>query len=107
MSTGFSNGSVAKHIAQYAVHWEYEMGAGGGFNPRNTPAYEKKTIKTILCGLSPQANYTDRATAAVGEVVRLLRVEGVTWSAQRIPTAVNLGFLDRSRYFFFQIAPQL
>jgi hypothetical protein len=34
-------------------------------------------------------------------------VEGVTWSAQRIPTAVNLGFLDRSRYFFFQVAPQL
>jgi hypothetical protein len=25
--------------------------------------------KTKLCGLSPQANYTDRATAAVDEVV--------------------------------------
>jgi hypothetical protein len=25
-------------------------------------------------------------------------------SAQRIPTAVNLGFLDRSRYFFIQVA---
>jgi hypothetical protein len=24
-----------------------------------------------------------------------LRVEGVAWSAQRIPTAVNLGFVDR------------
>jgi hypothetical protein len=36
-----------------------------------------------------------------------LRVEGVVWSAQRIPTAVNLGFLDRSRYFFIQVAPQL
>jgi hypothetical protein len=23
------------------------------------------------------------------------------WSAQRIPTAVNLCFLDRSRYFFY------
>jgi hypothetical protein len=31
----------------------------------------------------------------------------VAWSEQRIPTAVNLGFLDRSRYFFFQAAPQL
>jgi hypothetical protein len=51
--------------------------------------------KKKLRGLSPQANYTDRATAAVGEECRLLRVEGVTWSAQRIPTAVNLGFLDR------------
>jgi hypothetical protein len=34
----------------------------------------------------------------VGEVsAKFLRVEGVVWSEQRIPTAVNLGFLDRSR----------
>ena len=32
---------------------------------------------------------------------------GITWSAQRVPTAVNLCFLDRSRYFFIQVAPQL
>jgi hypothetical protein len=37
----------------------------------------------------------------VGEVsTSLLRAEGVTWSAQRIPTAVNLGFLDLGRYLF-------
>jgi hypothetical protein len=29
------------------------------------------------------------------------------WSAERIPTAVNFSFLDRSRYFCIQIAPQL
>jgi hypothetical protein len=29
------------------------------------------------------------------------------WSAQRILKAVNLGFLDRSRYFSIQVAPQL
>jgi hypothetical protein len=40
-------------------------------------------------------------------LVKTLRVEGVTWSAQRIPTAVNFGFLDQSRYFFIQVAPQL
>jgi hypothetical protein len=28
-------------------------------------------------------------------------------SAQRIPTTVNLGFLDRSSYFSIQVAPQL
>jgi hypothetical protein len=57
---------------------------------------------------SPQANYTDRATAAVGEVIaKFLRIEGVAWSAQRIPTAVNFCFLDRSRYFPIQVAPQL
>jgi hypothetical protein len=43
----------------------------------------------------------------VGDVnANFLRVEGVAWSAQRIPTAVNLGFLDRSHYFFIQVAPQ-
>jgi hypothetical protein len=41
------------------------------------------TIK--LCGCSPQANYTN-----------LLQVEGVAWSVQQIPTAVNLGFLDQA-----------
>jgi hypothetical protein len=30
-----------------------------------------------------------------------LRIEGDAWSAQWIPTVVNLGFLDRSRYLFF------
>jgi hypothetical protein len=41
------------------------------------------------------------------KLVPTLQVEGVAWSAQRIPTAVNLGFLDRSRYFFFQVDLQL
>jgi hypothetical protein len=53
-----------------------------------------------LRDFSPQANYTDRATVACR------RMEGVTWSTQRIPTAVNLGFPDRSPYFL-EIAPQL
>jgi hypothetical protein len=36
-----------------------------------------------------------------------MRIEGVAWSAQRIPPVVSLGFLDRSRYYFFQVASQL
>jgi hypothetical protein len=69
--------------------------------------YKLKT-KTKLRGLSPQANYTDRATADCRRSkCQPLRVEDVAWSAQRIPTAVNLCFLDRSRYFFIQVAPQL
>jgi hypothetical protein len=56
---------------------------------------------------SPQANYTDRATAAIGEVsANFLRIEGVAWSAQQIPGRL-FGFLDRSRYFFIQVVPQL
>jgi hypothetical protein len=42
-----------------------------------------------LHGLSPRPNYTDRATAACRRSdCQLLRIEGVTWSAWRIPTAV-------------------
>jgi hypothetical protein len=40
-------------------------------------------------GLSPRANYTDRATAACPRSdCQILRIEGATWSAWRIPTAV-------------------
>jgi hypothetical protein len=51
---------------------------------------------------SPQANYTDRA-----KLVPTFADGGVAWSAQRITTTVNLGFLDRTSYFSIQVAPQL
>jgi hypothetical protein len=42
-----------------------------------------------LHGPSPQANYTDRATAAFRRSnCQLLRIKGATWLAWRIPTAV-------------------
>jgi hypothetical protein len=49
-----------------------------------------RTGKYFL-GLSPRANYTDRATAACRRSeCQLLRIEGATWSALRIPTAVSI-----------------
>ena len=55
-----------------------------------------------LRGLSPRANYTDRAAAARRQsYCQLLRVEGVAWSAQRVPTAVKLCFLDLEPLLFF------
>jgi hypothetical protein len=51
--------------------------------------------KTKLRGFSPQANYTDRTTAVCRRCeCQLLLTEGAVWSAQWIPTAVNLSFLD-------------
>jgi hypothetical protein len=45
--------------------------------------------ETELRFFRPRANYTDRATATCGRsYCQILRMEGVTWSAQRIPTAV-------------------
>jgi hypothetical protein len=59
-----------------------------------------KQMKTFR-GFSPQANYTERATAACRRSLwQLWRIEGVAWSAQRIPMAVNFGFLDpKSKYY--------
>jgi hypothetical protein len=65
----------------------------------------KQKKNSVAC--SPQANYTDRATAACRwSECQLLRIGGVAWSAQLIPTDVNLSFLDRSRYFL-EISRQL
>jgi hypothetical protein len=47
--------------------------------------YRKKNLH----GLSPRANYTDWATATCRRSdCQLLRIEGATWSAWRIPTDV-------------------
>jgi hypothetical protein len=41
-----------------------------------------KKLKTKLHGLSPRANYTDRAAATCRRSeCQLLRIEGATWSA--------------------------
>jgi hypothetical protein len=65
-------------------------------------------IKTKLRGLSPRANYADRATAACHRIwCQLLRIEGFHVVIATDPYGRILGFLDRSRYFFFQVAPQL
>jgi hypothetical protein len=49
----------------------------------------KSYLKTKLHGLSPQANYTDRVTAACRRSdCQLVQIEDATWSAWRIPPAV-------------------
>jgi hypothetical protein len=59
-----------------------------GYSMNNWQGTTKKK-KTKLHGLSPRANYTDRATAAsLWSGCQLLRIKGATWSAWRIPTAV-------------------
>jgi hypothetical protein len=47
-----------------------------------------------LRGRSPQANYTDRATAAFRRsLCQPLRVEGVAWSEQQIPSNYVIGLM--------------
>jgi hypothetical protein len=57
--------------------------------------YKKK-----LSGLSPQANYTNRATAACQRSwCQLLQIGGATWSAWRIPTVKISVFLTGASTF--------
>jgi hypothetical protein len=65
-------------------------------------------IKNKLRGHSPQANYTDRATAACyRSYCQLFADRGCRVVSVTDPHGRIIGFLDRSRYYFFQVAPQL
>jgi hypothetical protein len=66
-------------------------------NERDAGEIILKPVKKKLCGPSPQANYTYRATTAC---------QRSSWSVTD-PYGRILGFLDLSRYYFFQVAPQL
>jgi hypothetical protein len=59
--------------------------------------------KTKLHGLSPRANYTDRATAACrrSDCQPFFADIGCQVVSVTNPYGRILGFLDRSRYFFF------
>jgi hypothetical protein len=49
---------------------------------RSVKPYKSRIDKTKLQGLSPRANYTDRATAAYRRSdCQFVRIEGATWSA--------------------------
>jgi hypothetical protein len=67
----------------------------------------KETNK--LRGFYPRANYTDWTAAACRRNLLPTFVDRGVWRGQRggSPTVVNLSFIDRSRYFFFQVTPHL
>jgi hypothetical protein len=48
--------------------------------------------KTKLSGFSPRANYTERSQFVAEVSANFLQIEGATWSAWRIPTAVFSAF---------------
>jgi hypothetical protein len=58
-------------------------------------------------GLSPRANYSDRAATACQQLVPTFTVRDCHVVSLTDPYGRILGFLDRSRYFFYQVAPQL
>jgi hypothetical protein len=64
----------------------------------------EKSIHTNSVAFSPQANYTDWATATCWRnLVLTFADRGVSRGQRGVsPTVVNLSFLDRSRYFPFK-----
>jgi hypothetical protein len=90
--------SIANQRDSDSSGFERDKKRGERFlNEKQTPQplFRKRTIPTA----KPQL---------VGEVSdNICEERVVVWSAQRAPTAVNLGFLDRSRYYFVQVAPHL
>jgi hypothetical protein len=58
----------------------------------------------LLHGLSPRANYTDRACRRSD--CQLLWIMGATWSAW-YPYGRTLGFSGQEPLLFYQVAPQL
>jgi hypothetical protein len=84
-STGFDPATI-RLVAQCLHQLRYRV-------PHFLIMYIKKS------GFSPPANYADRATAVCRRSwCQLSRIESVAWSAERIPTAVYFGFLDRRSY---------
>jgi hypothetical protein len=65
--------------------------------------------KTNSVAYSPQANYTDWATATVWRILMpTFAGRGVSRGQHcRTPTVINFSVLHWSRYYFFQVAPHL
>jgi hypothetical protein len=66
-------------------------------------------MKTNAAAFSPQAKYTDLATSIDWRILvpTFADRERRLVISKTNPHGVNLGFPDRSRYFFFQVAPHL
>jgi hypothetical protein len=67
----------------------------------NSSLRNKKNSMALVC---ERTIPTERPPLVDEVIVNYLWIVGVTWSARRIPWGRNLDFLDRSRYFFFQVA---
>jgi hypothetical protein len=75
------------YLLAYTHTWAY-LHIYADMHKRSKYVYIRSR-KQKLHGLSPRANCTDRATAACRRSeCQILRIEGATWSAWQIPTAV-------------------
>jgi hypothetical protein len=79
-----------------------------GLNGVNKETFIPGTLNPNICTKKDKLRgFWSASGAGQRFLVPNLRIEGCHVSARRFPTAVNLGFLDRSRYIFFQVASNL
>jgi hypothetical protein len=71
-------------------------------NQQKCALNSKTKLKLKSVALVREQTIPTKRPPLVGEVSAKFADRGVAWSAQRIPTVVNLGFLDRSHYFSFK-----
>jgi hypothetical protein len=99
----FTNFSIIKMTRD--SHNKPIGGRSGEWTQLDTPHYTNKKKMNSVAAVRKRTIPTERPPPFSEVSAKLLLVNGVAWSAQRILTAVNLGFLDRTRYFFIQVAP--
>jgi hypothetical protein len=73
----------------------------------NCGRFPSSIYSNKLLGLSPLANYTDRAIAASQQISANVCDRGCHVVSVTDPYSRILRFLDQSPYFFFQVASQL
>jgi hypothetical protein len=71
------------------------------------PLFRLRCLRKKLRGLSPRANYRPSDCRLSTMLVPTFADRGCHMVSVTDPYGRILGFLDRSRYFFFQAAPQL
>jgi hypothetical protein len=76
------------------------LGANALYTPQKTFSIY---IQTNSLAIRTQENYTDRSTTATGEVTAHFCSRQYCVVSATDFTAVNLGFLDRSGYYFFKL----
>jgi hypothetical protein len=71
------------------------------------PSYLRFRLGWGIRGLSQRANYTDSERRLPAKLVSTLPDRKCRVVRAADPHSSIFGFLDRSRYFFFQVSPQL
>lgn len=107
MSTGFSDWSlqVVKHILHYTVHWEHEMCAAGGFNPRNKTTFYSSLWHTLTPPLLIRKYYVhidfSRLLPQDNSLHALPRAQVLTY----LPAQIS--YVESTQYNSYQVTPKI